>query len=198
MDLFRDSFPYFWRELGVIASIQFTVGLIFSAFFGCVAVGTFVTMGLASICVVPIQILIVPVVFLTLAVMEAAQTAVIAEDVGVIDALERALEIVREHFWKYVLITVIIYFGSSILSSFIVVPSIIPLFFFQVLIDPGGNLNTQYLPVLMGLFFCVFFPVMTLVSVVMQTIMKATLDLAYLRLVQLNQNRVISFGENPK
>jgi hypothetical protein len=197
MDLLKDSFVYFWRELGVMLLIQLSIGLIFTLFFGCVFLSIAATMGMASICWQPILILITPLMFLFLGFMEAAQTSVIAEDLGPVDAIKRAFAVVREHVWKYVIISLIIYFANMVLSSTVMFPAMIPLFLFPFLMETNGEMNSLF-PMVMALFVCIFFPLMTIFSVLTQTLLKTSLGLTYLRLAQPAENQVIHLEENPK
>ncbi|MDO9301191.1 MAG: hypothetical protein Q7T89_07400 [Anaerolineales bacterium] len=184
MDLLRDGTPYFWRILGVMLVINLTLGLVFTVFFMLAFLLILVTIGMASICLQPIMILLTPLMFLMIGVLESAQIAVIAEDMKVMDAIKHALQVVRTHVWKYVIITLIIYFGSSILTSFIITPLMLPVFIVPFLIGLGQEMSMQSVALISVLFFCIFFPVMMLVSSVLGVFMKASLDITYLRLAR--------------
>lgn len=187
IDLLQDSREYFWRQLGVFMIIQFSIGLIFTVFFAFVFAATMVTMGLASICLQPIIILLTPLMFLGIGVLEAAHTAVITENLSAWDAVKRGFEIVRDHVWKYIILTVIVYFSVTLVSSFLTFPMLIPLMGFPIFAESGSEM-------LMGvtaLFACIFFPVMILISVISQTLLKVSLDLTYLRLTHKGENQVI-------
>ena len=199
MGLLKDGLNYFWPQLGALLIVQLSIGAIFSLFFGFVFASTMVTMGMAAICLQPIIILLTPLMFLMVAVIEAAQTAVISEELGAVDALKRALQVVRGHIWKYIIIALIVYFGSTIISSLLTFPLFIPFFFFPFFIESGGQMSNQFLLIFGILFTCIFFPFMTLISVFTQTLMKASLDLTYLRLTdsrQKTENQVIFSEEN--
>ena len=191
ISLLRDSLPYFGRVLIAILIINLTLGLVFSIFFLFVFVSSIVTMGLASLCLQPIIILLTPLMFVVIGVMEAAQTAIIADNLSAMDAIKRAIEIVRANIWKYVLIALIVYFGSTILSSFIMMPLIVPIFVVPFMIDSGREMNTQMMILISITFACVFFPLMTLFSSIIGTFMKASLDITYLRLANSNETKII-------
>lgn len=195
MDLLKDGFEYFWRQLGVFLIVQLSIGAVFVVFFACMFASTMVTMGMASICFQPIIILLTPLMFLVMGVLEAAHTAVINENLGSMDAVKRGLSVVREHVWKYVILTLIIYVGTSIISSILMLPIFFPIFFFAFGIESNPDLSNQF-PLIMGLFLCIFFPLMTAYSVISQTLMKTSLTLTYLRLTQQTEDRVISLPEN--
>ena len=194
MDLVKDGIPYFWRVLGVLLVINLTIGLVFTIFFVLSFALILVTMGMASICLQPIMLLFTPFSFLLVAVIEAAQIAVIADDLDVMGAIKHAIQLVRTHVWKYVVITLIVYFGSSIVSSFVVTPIMLPVFLVPAFLELGQDVSTQTIMLISGLFACIFVPLMLLVSSVIGVFMKASLDLTYLRLTaeqRKTENQVI-------
>jgi hypothetical protein len=191
MDLVRDGFQYFGRALGVMLIVQLTIGLVFTVFFLCVAALIAVTMGVAAICLQPVMILLTPLSFLVSAVMNAALVAVMDEDLGAWDAVKRALQVVREHVWKFLILTLIVYFGASMLSSIVIVPAMMPAMLAPVAMEMGE----QAFWLIMMLFVCLFFPLMSFFSGVIGTFTTAAVDIAYLRLAKPAGENIV-FGEN--
>jgi hypothetical protein len=189
MDLLRDGLPYFWRILGVMLVVNLTLGLVITIFNLLAFLLIVVTIGMASICLQPLMLLLMPFMFLVIGALEAAQVAVIAEDMNVMGAIKHALQVVRAHVWKYVIITLIVYFGGSILSSFIITPLMLPVFLVPFLLGFGQEMSMQSAALISVLFFCIFFPVMILVSSVLGVFMKTSLDLTYLRLTAPLKNQ---------
>ena len=194
MILIRESFPYFWRILGVMLVIGLTIGLVFTVIsflsFALIAV----TIGMAAICLQPLYILMAPLMYLMMGIQDAAQIAVITEDMSVMDAIKHAFQVVREHVWKYILISLVIYFGGTILSTFIVFPVMIPMFAAFPLIDAGSLTESQSAGVIVGFMMCFFFPAMLFISSIIGALMKTALGLTYLRLApsgQKTENQVI-------
>jgi hypothetical protein len=184
MDLLKDGMPYFWRVLGVIMVIGLTISMAFTIFFMLVFVLTLVTFGMASICLQPIMLLLTPLMFLVAGVTEAAQMAVIVEDMSIMDAIKHAVQVVRAHIWKYVIITMIVYVGGSILSTIIFVPLTLPVMVIPFVMALGQEMSMQSVALICVLFFGIFFPVMMLVSSVLGVYMKTSLDITYLRLAK--------------
>ena len=194
MILIRESFPYFWRIMGVMLVIGLTIGLVFSLMsllsFALIAV----TIGMAAICLQPLYILMAPLMYLMIGVQDTAQIAVITEDMSVMDAIKHAFQVVREHVWKYILISLVIYFGGTFLSTFIVIPLMIPVFAIFPLMDMGNFSDSQTASLILGFMMCFFFPSMLLISSFLGALMKTALGLTYLRLApsgQKTENRVI-------
>jgi hypothetical protein len=198
MDLVRDGFQYFGRAFGAVLIIQLSIGAVFTVFFLCVALLSAVTMGLASICLQPIIILLTPFSFLVVAVMDSALVAVIDEDLGAWDAVKRALGVVREHVWKFIIISLIVYLGVSILSGFFVLPAMIPAMALPIMMESGMEIGGQEVILTMLVFACLFFPLMSLLSGVTGTFMTSALELSYLRLNRPADAEIIVAPESPK
>ena len=188
MDLVRDGFGYFPRAFGVMLIVQLTVGAVFTVFFLCVMALTVVTMGIASICLQPVMLLLTPLSFLVAAVMNGGIVSVIEEDLDALDAVKHALQVVREHVWKFVIITLIVYFGASFLSGIFVVPAMIPAMFAPVAME----VSEQLFWVAMGSFICLFFPAMAVYSGIFGAFTTSALALAYLQLARPIEKEIIA------
>lgn len=191
MDLVRDGFQYFARSFGVMLIVQLTVGAVFTVFFLCVMALTVVTMGIASICLQPVMLLLTPLSFLVAAVMNGGIVSVIEEDLDALDAVKRALQVVREHVWKFVILTLIVYFGASLVSSIFVVPAMIPAMLAPVVME----MSEQIFWVAMGSFVCLFFPAMTIFSGIIGAFTTSAIDLAYLQLSHPADKEIIPAEE---
>jgi hypothetical protein len=187
MDLIRDGFQYFGRALGVMLIVQLTIGLVFIVFFLCVAALTAVTMGLAAICLQPVMFLLTPLSFLVAAVMNGGFVSVITEDLGAWDAVKRALQVIREHAWKFILLTFIVYFGASFLSGIFIFPAMIPAFFAPAAVEMGE----QAFWIIMGSFICLFFPALAVYSGIVGAFTTSAVDIAYLQLSHPAESDVV-------
>ena len=193
--LLSDSRQYVGRILAVALIIGLTIGLVFTLFFLMGPVLTVVTMGIASICLQPIVILITPLSFLVLGVYESAQAAVIVDDMSALDAVKRGLNIVRENIWKYVIITLVIYVGSSIIMSFFMVPLMAPMFAFSFFAS-SEQFNPGMMEVTLLGFMCLFFPFMVAFQSIVMTFMKSTFFLSYLRLTRPKEDAPVFIEAN--
>lgn len=195
-DLLKDGLAYFWKQLGVVLIFQVSIGLIFIFFIACISISSMLTMGLASFCFQPIFILLTPLFFLASGVLEGAHAAVIAENLGPLDAIKRGISVVRDHVGKYIIMTLIIYMGVSIISSIFMFPAMFPLLLIPPFIEES-NQGTGYdlFSAVMLLSMCISLPFMAVFSVLSQVVMKTALTLTYLRLAQPAEERVISLPE---
>ena len=194
MVLIRESIPYFWRILGVMLVIGLTMGLVFGLIFLLSFVLIAVTIGMASICLQPFYILLAPLMYLVMGMQDAAQIAIIDKNLSVGDALKHAFQVVREHVWKYVIVSLIIYFGTMILSTLLIFPFMIPMFAAVPIMESGNFSDSQNTIIVAGFLMCIFYPVMILFSSFVAALMKTALGLTYLRLTSTRQeteNQVI-------
>jgi hypothetical protein len=125
----------------------------------------------------------IPLFLLVMALMEQSESAIIADELKVMDALKRAYELIQSNFWKYVLITLIVYFGMNILISMVTFPLMIPMFFFMMRsMEAGPDFNTMIR--MQAVFGVVILPLMALVQGFSLTYMKSAMMLTYLRLTR--------------
>ena len=182
MDIVRDSFQYFKNAFGAILIIQLSVGTVFTVFFLCMAALTLVTMGIASICLQPIMLLLTPLSFLVGAVLYGSLVAVMDEGLGALDAVKRAVQVVRDHVWKFIVISLIAYLGSTIVSSIFTFPLMLPAMFGPALMESGVDITGTTFALIFVPFLCIFGVLMAFVSGVTGTFIAASMEISYLQL----------------
>lgn len=183
VDLLKGGLPYFWRIFGVLLLIQLSILALFLAFFACLAVLSVLTMGIAAFCLQPLFLLLVPALWLVTAYMEQAEAAIVADGMGVRDALKRGYEVLRANPGKFILMTVIIFIGIGLLVSLITFPVMLPMFFMMMRnFESGMEANDVFR--LQAVFGIIFFPLMALVQGVSLTFLKSAMIIMYLRLTR--------------
>jgi hypothetical protein len=183
VDGLKNGLRYFWRTFGVFALISGGILVVFLVFFACMALVSVATMGLGAICIQPLFLLMLPVSMLVMALMEQAEAAVVADELGIMDAVKRAYELIRSNIWRYVLITIVIYFGMNLLMSLVMFPLMIP-FIFIMMNNIEGGMDFNNMLKMQAVFGAVLFPVMTLVQGFVMTYLKSAMILTYLRLTR--------------
>src|SRR5215211_1722838 len=96
-ELTRGVFPYFWRILGIVALIWAGMFAVILVFLACILVLSLLTFGIGALCVVPLFILFIPLGILVYALMEQGVSAVVVDNLGFSDALQRAWELVKKN-----------------------------------------------------------------------------------------------------
>jgi hypothetical protein len=185
VDLIRDGFQYFLRILGISLALALVVIAFFLVFFACMAVASVATMGIGMICIQPLFFLFIPLSWLMMAVMEQAESAVVVDGLGVMDALKRGYELVKSNLLTFGLILVVIYLGMSVLMSIIMFPLMIPMFFIMMrTIETTGVPDFNNIFRIQALFMVVLIPVMGVQQGIMLTYLKSAMMVAYLRLTR--------------
>jgi len=149
MDLFRESLPYFWRVLGVYAIFAACWMVIWFGFMFFFMAGSMLTMGLASLCFIPFFFLLIPLLIAGLSVVELAQNAIVADDMGVMDAISHGWKLFRANWLGIVILMIVLYFAMYILSMVITFPMMFPMMFLPL----GFNAQGEPSLVMMILFF---------------------------------------------
>lgn len=195
--LFNDSKPYWWRVMGVLLVIGLGFFVIFAVIFGCFALLGAVTAGLGFICLQPLMLLMYPLMMVIYGIIEVSQVGAVADELSVTDSIRRGWDLVRANFWRVMLISLIVYFGMSLLSGIVMLPLMSPLFLIPFFMDSGmSEFNPRTMMLFMGGFSLIFIPVMGIVQGITLTFMKSTYTLVYLRLTKSQDNSPVVLEEN--
>jgi hypothetical protein len=182
MELVRESFPFFWRLLGVM--LLFTVGMMLAMFIisALQTVLSVVTLGIASICLAPLSFLIYPAMFVWYVCMEQSMAAIVVDNMNVMDATKQGWQVFRNNIAGVAVIGLVLYFGISIIGMIAILPMMVPFFalpfaisveeFSRAILVVAGVCATAYLPL-----FAVF-------QGAMIALMKSGWILTYLRLTR--------------
>ena len=183
VDLLRNGFRYFWRILGNSFLIGVGMMVVFIAFSVILGALSVVTMGFAMLCIQPLFLLMIPLFLLVITLLEQSESAIVADELNVMDALKRAYELIQANIWRYVLITLIVYFGTNILISIVTFPLMIPMFFFMMRsMEAGPDFNSMLR--IQAVFGVVILPFMVLIQGFSLTYIKSAIMLTYLQLTR--------------
>ncbi|MBI5933198.1 MAG: hypothetical protein HY867_05785 [Chloroflexi bacterium] len=180
-EIISDGRVFYARLLGLMLLYSVTVMLVSAAFSIIQILGTVLTMGLATICMTPLMILMYPFLFAAMAWMELAESAIVADDFGVLDACRRGWDVLRVNKMNIFVIALIVYVGIGMVSSLFIFPFMLPMFFAPVLLMDSGEISNGLLWGA-GIWMALLFPVMIFVQGIGMVFMKATWLIAYLRM----------------
>ncbi len=121
-EIFSDGRAFYLRLLGLMLLYALITMLVMSLVFAIQTIGNILTMGLASLCLMPLTFLMYPLMFATLAWMELAESAIVVDGLGVMDAVRRAWEILRSNKMNIFIIALIIYLGVGMVTSLVIMP----------------------------------------------------------------------------
>lgn len=185
-ELLRESTAFFWRILGLMFLFFIAIMLIQSIISGVQVIGAILTLGLASMCLWPLTFLMYPLMYAAMVLMELAEAAIVVDGLGIMDALRKAWDLVRNNKMPVFIVTMILYFGLGMLSSVVMVPFFIP-FGFMPMLMLEGNLPSEVLWIA-GICFTAFYPIVAVVQGIVLTMMKAGWAITYLRLSPASNN----------
>jgi hypothetical protein len=201
-ELLKGSLPYFWRILAIFLIVIVGTIIVTMVLVGCIMLLSVLTFGVGALCAVPVVILFIPVWILVYAVMEQALSAIVVDNLGFSAALQRAWDLVRANMLVMVLISLIIYLGSAILSMIVSIPLMIPIFGFMMeIIRTGGQ--TQPDPQLIQDFtrnlvwwMLAFSPLFAIFQGIVYAFMQSAWTLTYMRLTRPQGNAPVIIEAN--
>lgn len=119
-DLFSSSLPYFWRVFGLNLLVGIVV-LVLLIMFGLLALfGTVITFGLLLLCLIPIICLLAPLSWLLSIIVEQSIIAIVVDNIGVVEGLQRGWDVVRANIGAYIVMGLILILGVGLIGGFIV------------------------------------------------------------------------------
>ncbi len=182
-ELFRGSFPYFWRVFGLNLLFFIAIFLAIMLIFGFFALAGVVTLGVALICLIPLICLLIPIGWFVAIIIEQANVALVVENTGIFDAVGRGWRVVSENIGEVILMGLILILGGGIVGfllflpfAFTSLPLIINLF------TAGINQNLAWGIGLSILCAVLYLPVLLALSGILRAYIGSAWTLTYLRL----------------
>jgi hypothetical protein len=117
--LFKGSLPYFWRVfllnllVGIVIFLVVAAGILVAIF------GTVLTFGLGLFCLLPLICLLIPVGIIIGVVIDQSAIAIITENLGIFEGLQRGWEVVRSNLGSIALIWLILDLGIRLIGGLI-------------------------------------------------------------------------------
>lgn len=121
-ELVKQGGRYFWKVLGLYSLFLGAMLVVYMVFFGFMFLAMIATFGAGMLCIFPFIILLIPVIGVGYLLAEISNAAIFIEELDVIAALTRGWEVLKKHFWRLVLMGLILYVGSYAISMIISLP----------------------------------------------------------------------------
>lgn len=185
LELVRGTFPYFWRILGLFLLVGLGVFVVFGVLFACIGVLSVATLGIGGLCAFPLFIVLIPLLILLYAVVEQALSAILVDNLGTLNALQFAWELVKKNPGVMILLSIIIYVGSAILSMLISIPMMIPMFgmVFRMGPEPDLQVMEDFFRNMTG-WMLAFSPLYIVLQGILFTFIQSAWTLTYMRLTR--------------
>lgn len=186
-ELFRESMPFFWR----VFLLTFLIGLIFLVIFLPLVLFGIVTAGVGFLCLIPLLCVLVPVLWAVGIVVHQANSAIVVEDLRMLDGLKRGWEVFKKNIGPMLLIWVITGVLGFVVGLVIALPMLIIVVPAAIgFATSGGQLPTAALLV-SGLCFVVYLPILIVVQGILSAYIQSVWTLTFLRLTRPGQDMVV-------
>ncbi|HLO16584.1 MAG TPA: hypothetical protein VK206_17255 [Anaerolineales bacterium] len=187
-ELFSESMPYFWRVFGLALLIGLLTLLIFIplVLFGVL------TAGIGFLCILPLICILIPVLWAVSVVIEQANVAIVLENLGIGDGLRKGWNVVRANIGPMILLALIIFVGSAIVGFIFAIPIIVAVlpFVFGATSNNTGAIWTGVLC------FVAYFPVLLVLSGILNSYVQTVWALTYMRLTKPQDNAPVMLEAN--
>lgn len=180
-ELIRESYPFFRRCFGVTTLFVGGMLLLFLIAFVLMTLLSFITMGLGMIYMWPFTFLQYPLMLVWYVWLQQALTAVIVDNMMVMDATKHSWQLFRNNIFLYVIVGLVFYLGISMLSSIVMMPLMLPFFFLPMVMMESAEFG-RILLILGGAFAVVLFPFFCVFQGGLMTLMKSGWVITYPRL----------------
>jgi hypothetical protein len=182
-DLFNGSMRYFWRVFGLNLLVGLLVFLAVIILVVVFVFGSIVTLGLFALCAIPLVCLGVPIGWVISVVVEQASIAIVLEDLGIVEGLNRGWAVVKANVGPMILMWLVLGLGVGGIGGFILA---IPLFVIVVPAMVGVMSQSQTATsgglLVAGLCFVAYLPVLIVLNGILRGYIETAWTLTFMRL----------------
>jgi len=188
-EVFSESMPYFWRVFG----LSLLIGLMFLLIFLPLIFFGVITAGIGFICIIPLLCLLIPISWAVMVVIEQANAAIVLEDLGIGDGLRRGWEVVRANIGTMIVMALILFIGSAVVSIAFAIPLIIAVFPLAI----GFAAGAERTPLLIaGVCCAVYLPILLILNGILTAYIQSAWALTYMRLTKPQDNAPLILEAN--
>ena len=181
-ELFNGSLPYFWRVFGLNLLAGLAVFIIFTVVVLGGILATVITLGLGLFCLIPLICLLVPLGWLIGVVIEQANIAIVLENLGIVAGVERGWDVFKKNLGVMIVMGLIL-LVISLLAGFLIGLPLVAIAGPAILAAVTGSQQVaQGALLLAGLCLVGWIPVAIVLNGVVQSYVKTSWTLTYMRL----------------
>lgn len=181
-ELLSGSMLNIWRVFGLNLLVGLAIVVFFISFFLAFGVFATVTLGIGTVCIFPLLCILVPLIWFAGLVLEQSNIAIVVENVGILEGLRRGWDVVISNLGPMVALAMILMVGLGLIAGFIIG---LPLIFIMTPVFVGAILGSKDLFgtvfVVAAICFCLYMPVVILLSGVLRAYISSAWTLTYLR-----------------
>lgn len=187
-ELLSGSMPYFWRVFGLNLLVGLAIVVFFISFFLAMGVFTVVTLGIGALCIIPLLCILVPLIWFGGVIVEQSNIAIVVENVSMLEGLRRGWDVVISNLGPMVAMALLLMVGLGFVAGFIIG---LPLFFIMAPVFVGAISGSKDVFgigfVMAAICFCLYMPVVLLLSGVLKAYISSAWTLTYLRFTKENR-----------
>ena len=180
--LFNDSKPYYWRALGL--SLLLGILVLIVAFSGFVLFSIFgvITFGIGLLLIIPLICLLIPIAIGYGIFVEFANNALIIEDLGIGDALQRGWNVLRANLGNVAMMAFILIIGGGILSFLMFAPIFLAFapMIANLIFDNGQSFQSALATT--GILLIIAIPILVILTGILRSYISSAWTLSYLDL----------------
>lgn len=187
-ELFSSGKPFFWRVFGLTLVTSLGLLILFLLLVLPLIGVSVLTMGIGLICVLPLICLSVPFVWAINLLIKQATIAVVLEDLGILEGLQRGWEVFRQNLGNIIVMGLILGFGGVVIGFLLAIPLLLVMLPAGFGILLGGLTRSEVALsgglVVAGLCFLGYLPVLVLLNGILRAYIESAWTLTYLRLTK--------------
>lgn len=180
-EVWRASLPYFWRVLGLSLAFGLAVFLLVLLMLLPVIALSIVTLGIGALCIIPLLCVFIPLMWALGVVINQATIAIVTEDRGILDAVQRSWSVVRSNIGQYLLMALVLFIGGAVVGLVIALPVLIIVVPAVLSLALGAGQNFVGL-MISGLCLVLYLPVALVLQGVLTTYILTAWTLTFRRL----------------
>ncbi len=124
-ELFKGSFPYLGRVFLFLLLLGLVGGLLALILVIPLVLVTVLTFGIGILCLLPLLCLLIPIGMLVSTFEQQAIVAMVGEDLGIMDGVKRAWNLMRDNLGPVAVMTLILFVGGAIVGVVLALPILI-------------------------------------------------------------------------
>ena len=182
-ELWRESLPYFWRVFGLnlLVGVIMIVTFLVLLFPGILL--TAATMGMFVLCLIPLICLLLPIMWAVMVVVEQANIALVVENLGIVDAIKRGWQVVRENVGSMIVMWLILVLGVGLVGGMIIgLPLIVVAAPLVVGYASGTYDAIRSGWITFGVLLLIYLPILLVLSGILKSYVASAWTLTFLRL----------------
>lgn len=181
-ELFQGSLPYFWRVFLLNVLVGLAILVIGAAFAAVALAGTVLTLGLLALCLLPLACLLVPLMWFVGIIVEQSSIAIVVENLGIMEGLNRGWDIVKTHLGNVLIMGLILVMLGVVAGALLGIPFVVIVLpaVIGVAMNGSGAIGGGIL--IAGLCLITYLPVFLVLNGILRGYIESAWTLTFLRL----------------